>query len=366
MVGNNHVVWFQASNKYIIISSLLNKLITLFLASVSFETFKNKVIKVKDYTNPDLLTLYNDIEVFLNECNQPKETLIAKNVQLDKSQRKITNYYKIHKLFFEIHFSSEKLKSIIHPQLEHLEIKTPKHSATISFDIYHKSQQLYLFKNEIIVDFYTLKENHLLQGKFAMKLLCAINNNKESDWIGTFHASTVRKQNKSSMLIGASGSGKSTFTALLMADGFNLVADDITPILSKDKKIYSYPAAVSIKSGAFATLNKIIPKFDELKEHYINPFKGNVKYFPSKNTDGITNGYKCHALVYINYNKDCKTTILENLDLSEALNILIPESWLEPSKENAKRFLEWLQTLRCYKLTYSNNNDAITKFSELF
>ena len=31
VVGNEHVLWFQASNKYIVINSDLNELITFFL-----------------------------------------------------------------------------------------------------------------------------------------------------------------------------------------------------------------------------------------------------------------------------------------------------------------------------------------------
>ena len=197
-----------------------------------------------------------------------------------------------------------------------------------------------------------------------MELLCALNQNEESDWLGTFHASTVKKNNNTIVLIGDSGSGKSTFTALLMANGFDLVADDITPILAKDKNVYGYPAGVSIKSGAFDTLNSIIPGFKNLKEVYINPFKGYVKYMPSNNTKNITQGYNCRTLVYVSYKKDSETK-LEAFDLNKALQILIPESWLEPSKTNAKQFMEWLKALKCYKLTYSNYKEAIEKASEL-
>ncbi|NNK83045.1 MAG: hypothetical protein HKO92_07965 [Flavobacteriaceae bacterium] len=257
-----------------------------------------------------------------------------------------------------------KLKSIIHPQLEHLEIQEPIAPITSVFDIYKEDDQLLLFKDYNFIGNYSVNNYHLLQGKFAMELLCSINENNESDWLGTFHASTVKKNNKGIMLIGDSGSGKSTFTALMMSNGFNLVADDISPILANDLKVYPYPAGVSIKSGAFKTLNTIIPDFKLLKEVYVNPYKGYVKYIPSRNTDYIKQGTDSNTLIHINYKPNSKT-IIEPFDLNEALQILIPESWLESSKTNAKRFMEWLKQLNCYKLTYSNYKEAINLVSEL-
>ena len=43
VVGNEHVLWFQASNKYIVINSDLNELITFFLNTDSYPCFKKEV-----------------------------------------------------------------------------------------------------------------------------------------------------------------------------------------------------------------------------------------------------------------------------------------------------------------------------------
>ena len=85
---------------------------------------------------------------------------------------------------------------------------------------------------------------------------------------------------------------------------------------------------------------------------------------PSNNTQNITKGYTCNTLVYVNY-KSGSDTMLEAFDLNKALQILIPESWLEPSETNAKQFMEWLKALKCYKLTYSNYHEALREVSEL-
>ncbi|MBT8260635.1 MAG: hypothetical protein KJN82_04920 [Bacteroidia bacterium] len=364
VVGKDYVLWFQASHKYIVINSNLNELITFFLTSNSINSFKKKLLNAMDYSEEECLQLYKDIKTFLKECHNQKESLDFKKTDYNISYRNLSQTYKVNQLIFEIHYSSEKLKNIIHPQLEHIEIQEPNAPITSVFDIYKEDDQLLLFKDYNFIGNYSVNNYHLLQGKFAMELLCSINENNESDWLGTFHASTVKKNNKGIMLIGDSGSGKSTFTALMMSNGFNLVADDISPILANDLKVYPYPAGVSIKSGAFKTLNTIIPDFKLLKEVYVNPYKGYVKYIPSRNTDYIKQGTDSNTLIHINYKPNSKT-IIEPFDLNEALQILIPESWLESSKTNAKRFMEWLKQLNCYKLTYSNYKEAINLVSEL-
>lgn len=364
VVLNNNLLWFKPSNKYIVVNSIVNELITFFLNTNSFEQFERKVLNHTDFSKSEILKFYNDISALLEECNQPLVIDEQTSITFNKSLRAIDIYYCCNQITFKICYSSEHLKSIIHPQIAHLEVNVTDKDINVTFDIHHDLNHLFLFKNQTLIKSFLSKDYHLLQGKFVMELLCLINGNSESDWLGTFHASTVRKKDKGIMLIGDSGSGKSTFTALLMANGFDLVADDITPILSQNQKVYPYPAGVSIKSGAFKTLNTIIPDFNKLEDIYINPFKGYVKYLPPNNESYITEGIDCNTLIYVNYKSKSKTTI-EPIDVSLALQILIPESWIEPSEQNAKQFINWLKKLKCYKLTYSNYKEAILKVSDL-
>jgi len=102
-----------------------------------------------------------------------------------------------------------------------------------------------------------------------MTLLCVLYNNHEEDWLGLFHASTVSNGKEAIMCIGNSGSGKSTLAALLMGSGYELVTDDVSPMLSDNNLIYSYPGAISIKKGSFDSLAPLINNFDELPIHII-------------------------------------------------------------------------------------------------
>lgn len=363
-VGDNYILWFRNSNQYVIVQNSLFRLIQQYINSNSKTHFKDSLVQL-EFDSEAIDSIHNEIAVFLENCNIIRTEEIIPKAILNTEHRNLSTCYKVDNVLIEVFYQSEYVKSLIHPQLDHLSVKKESRNVNHVFDIYVEDDELRLFQNESIIGSYPLTSYHLLQGKFAMQLLCALTNTVEEDWLGTFHASTVEKNDKAVMIIGDSGSGKSTFTALLFASNFNVIADDITPILAKNNKVYKYPGGISIKSGAFSLLESVIPNFNKLQSFYINPYKGYVKYVPSKSNTGFLKGFTCETMLCINYQKD-KSTTLELMPINEALEILIPESWLAPQPEHAQEFLNWIKDVRFYKLTYSNHEDAILKFSELF
>ena len=113
-----------------------------------------------------------------------------------------------------------------------------------------------------------------------MELMCSFYNKTEHDWMGVFHASTISKNNHSIMFTGDSGNGKSTLVSILMDNGFNVIADDFTPILREDFKTYCFPSAISIKEKSYSLMEQIYPVLKNSKQYYISELKGAVKYLP--------------------------------------------------------------------------------------
>ena len=198
-----------------------------------------------------------------------------------------------------------------------------------------------------------------------MQLLCVIHEKTEEDWLGTLHASTVTNNKEAILVIGKSGKGKSTFTAHAMATGLNLVADDFSPILAKNKHVFTYPGAISIKSGAFESLSKMIPDFDQLPLIFKGQEKGSVKFVVPFQSSSRTQSYPCQKMVSIHYKSRAKTELKE-IPFSEAMEIFVPDSWISPKEVHATEFMEWINSLLFYELTYSNTEEALGVFSKLF
>jgi len=184
--------------------------------------------------------------------------------------------------------------------------------------------------------------------------------------MATFHASTISNKEEAIMIIGGSGNGKSTLSAVLMAHGFDLLADDFTPMLAKNQHLYRFPAAISIKKGAFALIGGLFDGFDALESEVSTSKHTTVKYLPpSKPFKSSKKHFECRKLVMVKYTSDVKSELRE-CSPEKILQTFIPDSWISPKPEHSKQFLDWLKDLKLYELTYSDNDFAVAKFKELF
>ncbi|MFD1292842.1 hypothetical protein ACFQ5N_03245 [Lutibacter holmesii] len=367
-IGDNYILWFKSTNNYIIIDGFLMSFVEI------FTKVKDKIQFIQEITQSEKFSegiekaqaIYNAISNFLEDQNTPNISTEVEEVPFENSFRNYHETYQIDTHTLEIYYASEAIKELIHPKIMHLAntVESTKKAETI-FDIYDKGNNFYLFKNNCFVVSFEKSNYHLLQGRFSMELLCVLYNKQENDWLGTFHASTVSNGIESIMLVGDSGNGKSTFSALLMAAGLNLIADDITPILAENGHVYSYPSAISIKQGAFEILDDYYPNFKNLKSFESGTKKGLLKYIPPKKFKKKSKRHlPCTKIVYVKYDKK-KVTKLTKSSPKNILPTLIPESWISPKQENAKQFLNWLEDVSYYELIYNDNSKAISTFMKL-
>lgn len=150
-----------------------------------------------------------------------------------------------------------------------------------------------------------------------------------------------------------------------MTAGMHLVADDFSAILAKNKHFYTYPGAISIKSGAFDSLSKIIPNFDQLPLVFKGQEKGSVKFVVPLQNLSAKQSYPCKKMVSICYKPQSKTELKE-IAFSKAMEIFVPDSWISPKEIHAKAFMNWIEQLSFFELTYSNTQEALEVFSKLF
>ena len=360
LIGKYWVLWYEASNSYSIVTFEFKNLLDQYLQSDLKTTFTNQLAKADKDADPKLIL--DHIESYLKLCNQIAVKPSKDVFIIDRTKRSITKQYSIQGKTIQIHYDCELVLKTIHPALVHYTTKKNEHPQ-ISFDVYIKDEQLHLYKDEQLISRVPKRDYHLIQGKFIMQLLCFIHDKAESDWIGTFHGSTITDGNASILFVGKSGKGKSTLCALLANNGFKLLADDVSPMLSKTKNIYFNPSAVSIKEGAFSVLDSQIQNFKNLPKIEFNKNKGLIKYLPCAKPKN--SNYPCRSIIIVNYKKNA-STLLEKISVKKVMETLIPDSWLSPNPIHAAKFLDWLQTIDLYKLTYSNTNEVIQEVSQLF
>ena len=360
LFGDSVLLWYALSNSYSIVDCAFKQLLDSYFKSNTLDTFLKHIdFEATKTTHQQLITTITD---YLKHCNITTLPITDTPKTFNAANRNILKHYTYNGKTFQVYFDSEHIQKLIHPALAYLETTFTK-KACITFDIFIEGETITLFKNEKFINSYPKQEYHKLQGKFIIHLLGYIHDLEETDWIGSFHGSTITDGNSSLLFIGKSGKGKSTLCAILAANGYKLVADDVSPLSSETIEIHSNPAAISIKSGAFTTLKPMFTNFDTLPSIQLSKIKGPIKYVAP--TPLEKSHYPCRQIILVNYQKNAETK-LKVISITKVLETLIPDSWLSPNPKHAKQFLDWLQTLAFYELSYSDTTSVLKEVKKIF
>lgn len=364
-IGDNHVLWFESSNAYVVVSETTFQLLNAYLGSKNKETFIKYLKLHFNISYKQGMCYHTDLSNFLDDLNSEIKSVKIHSISKEIPNTDISKHYVFGECYIRINFSSEKLQQIIHPYLEHSSVKVGSDNDLV-FDMFSEKNLIYLFKNKTFIESYNIADYHFLQGKFAIELIASIYKNSESDWMATFHASTVCNDDEAIMIIGDSGNGKSTLSAVLMAHGYDLLADDFTPMLAENQHLYRFPAAISIKKGAFPLVENLFDGFSSAEMQMSTSKPIAVKYLPpSRPFKTSQKHFECHKIVMVKYD-DKAISQLRECPSEKILETFIPDSWISPQVKHSKLFLNWLKDIKFYELIYSDNNFAVTKFKELF
>jgi len=347
------IVWLKGMNKYIVLDSNLLELI-----------YKKSILSSKEFLAQLIKSLNVSYSVAKEIDKDISELLLeSKKVELKKDVKypdiikpcQLIHYYSFNDIIIKVCFDSEETKSLIQPKYSHLVIDHVN-IYDVEYQIFNSDNTLFIFKNNQFLGAWSSNELHEFQGKFSMELMCSFYNKTEHDWMGVFHASTISKNNHSIMFTGDSGNGKSTLVSILMANGFNVIADDFSPILRSDFKIYCFPSAISIKEKSYNLIEQLHPELKSSNEYYINELKGSVKYLPPISIETSSN---CSSVVWVKYSEVGENS-MKKISKQEALKKILPDAWISNKQANAKAFLVWIKRTNFYELYYSDNNELIS------
>jgi len=362
-IEDKNIIWFKNTNSYLVFEPVVAKIISKIDAKVPVSEIEYWCLKKLNAPKEVIIEFVNNIHVVYADNTISTENKAAKSVDFNIPTLYFSEkYYLINNFIFQIQFETEYHESKIHPAFAHLETEKSL-GYNFVYTIFDNNQLITFLKEKKCIGQWCKEEVHLLQGKFSMQLLIDIYKKSEEEWMGTFHASAVSNGKESLLILGDSGNGKSTSLALLNANGYHSIADDFVPI-DINKDIYTYPAAISLKAQSMVTLLPYYPELETSAEYHFKKMKKIVRYLSPIKID-YNQKQKCKALIFIKYNPDVDFQI-NLISQINALQQLIPDSWISPIKENAETFIDWFLELPCYQLTYSNNQKMIESVSKIF
>ena len=310
---------------------------------------------------------------FVNEIRQliEKETSESSIAFVSRYPHTIPEKFHSRKLYliagvvYSFDYGNSVLEHLIHPKFAYLEIAEDRPSEHY-FRVFMNDLDYVLSVNGTLVGQWPQESAHYFTGKISMELLNQMYHRAEHDWMGVFHASAISFGERCMMFLGESGNGKSTVSAILMASGFNLLADDIVPVEAISGEVFYFPAAVSVKKKAIGSLIPFFPQLGSAKEFYYPGSDKTVRYLaPLHQVENQNFRFPCKALVFVKYKKGSGLK-LEKMDSDIAFSELVPDSWISPLEENASSFLDWFLSLPCYRLTYSDNAAMVEAIKKLF
>ena len=362
-IEDKKIVWFKESNSYTVFTPIVSEIFLKMTLNISTNEIEKRFLKKLNTPIPQAKIFLKDIYNIYkkNTSVAPTKETTKTKYQLPKaffSEKK----YSINNCIFYFQYETAYHELKIHPAFAHLE--TRKHSNQhFTYTFFCVNHSIVFLKNNRFIGKWNTNEAHFFEGKVSMQLLIDIYQKPEMDWMGVFHASAISYKKESLLLLGDSGNGKSTSLALLNANGFNCIADDFVPV-DNQKNIHTYPAAISIKKKSVKTLLPYYPELENSAEYHFKKLNKTVRFLAPKKIKYKLK-LKCKALIFIKYNLDIEIEI-NTLSKIEALQQLVPDSWISPLEKNVNVFLDWFLELPCYQLTYSNNQKMIESVSKIF
>lgn len=269
--------------------------------------------------------------------------------------------YRFNGVDFCLFYGDDQIETMFHPLFAHLKT-TDRLSDTYIISLFKYNGKYVLVLDDVQIGIWTKDEDHLFKGQVFMALLNKAYSKSEKDWLGVLHASAIGDNQNCVLFLGDSGNGKSTASAIALANGFSLVADDFVPITTSGRA-FAFPAAISIKKQAVDILSKDFPELLKAKEYELKAMNKTVRYLPSKNLKNHTSR-TVKAFIFIKHNSEIDFEF-KLIDKHLAFQYLVVDSWLSPEEENARFFMDWMADLPAYSLQYSNNQKMLNAIQNL-
>ncbi len=351
---DTNIIWFENSNNYIVVNDVINNLILNKLSPSAYPLNTESINILNDQS------VKEEINTLISDCNKTSNRKEIEEVDLKNFNSEQYTKICFNKRVVKIEYENKNLKELIDPKFSHL---NSNEKEEITYRVCKIDKKIVLFKEDKFIGSWNADEMHEFQGKVSMELTSIFHSKDESEWTCVFHGSTLSKKEKSIMLTGDSGSGKSSLSTILMGNSFSLIADDFSP-MSISANHYNFPSAISIKQGFYKPASKLFNDFVNLKQYFISEIKGNVKYLPPDNKKEMVLNTRCDKVFSVKFGKNLSNEIKE-VNKGVALNKILPDAWISNNMEHAKNFINWVKETTFYDLTYNDNEEIVKMINKI-
>lgn len=311
--------------------------------------------------NKDVHSLIHTISNLLNgqeEPEQPIEDFLVLEYPPISVHTDYKNpfYYKLDTFIFVIDTENKFIIEKILPALSHMqceEYASNKISIHISF--MHKEDKWSICLNEAVVH----RELELIELLPRLLDCIRIAYYRSTDYLISLHSGALYFNKIPLILPAASGSGKSTLSTYLMYQkNFEFLTDEVV-MIDKHSCIYPIPMAITIKEGSWKALESYGIPLNNLSIH--KRFDGQLlRFLPPHQI--ATEHLKVNGayLVFPQYAAEAVTKI-KPLSTLEALSIITTsgyEVFDSYDEATVKQWIDILENLKKYTITYSNMEDA--------
>ena len=356
------LIWFQQSNRYLVCDTVIHSMLEDLETGISPEALIKTIAQESELELNAIQDIVNNVVELRATYLNPLDLIPQHTPKHIPETFKIERFFKVNDTVFKVSYLSELETSYLDPKFEHLNIPY-SNTFDYHFKVFNEADITYLVVNDQVINGWAYKDIHYFLGKFGMELIQGIYNKPVEEWMGVFHGSAISNQKGCALLLGDSGNGKSTALALLQAAGFHCIADDFIPIAAKDQLVYPLPAAISVKTTSVPYLLPLYPELKDTKEYHLKRLDKHVRYLNPNNFNTNHKG-PAKALIFIKYKPE-SDLIVNEIPEDEALEQLIPDSWISSLEINAKAFMYWFSKLKYYQLTYSDNDKMIASVNNI-
>lgn len=367
-LADKKILWLSKHNKYLIANPPLDEIVEKIYDGEPDENiieFCNKELGLElEESNQLIKDIHKTLAKKLRDIKSEGK---GNDLKIEKKDLKFAcrHYYKINNQVFLIEFETPEIEFLIHPKFSQLTTQAEK-KIKHHFQIYESDNQFHLKIDGVNIGSWSRGNENFLSGKVSMEILQKITDTKESDWMAVFHAAGVALGDDGILFLGDSGDGKSTLSAILMANGFEVLADDFLPVLSGSNQMCPFPAGISVKEQAVEMLSTHFPELKKTQSYDFHAQGKIVRYLPNPSaTNDEPKKVLCKALVFVKYEPDSELEF-ESLPKDVAFQKLVPDSWISHEEKNAKQFMEWFANLPCWQLKYSDRSAMIETVQKIF